>query len=548
MMQCDAPNSATDSQPLSPPTPAECTEQDHHSLMRPSGSCSSRDDSCLSESANVGAPSPWSPTGIWYRDILHFVGPGWFVSIAYVDPGNYQADIQAGALSRYSLLCVVWWTSILSIYVQVLCVRLGYRSGMTLAEAQARYAPSDAGRYVAWALAELSTVITDLPEVIGFGIACRIFFGWPYYVGVLLSLITTMLFLVTLNYSVRVLEGIVAAFVGIMGVALFVEMDFVGPDYGEFMEGWVGGFKDLRREDIFQITGVVGAVVMPHNLYLHTAACQSRKVERPHVDLAVRYSSIEAVPPIVLSFFVNAAVVAIAAETVYDGTDAVADVGLTDFCDHFRRLAAGCSLWAVALLAAGQSSAITTTYTGQYVMDGFLNINMPIRTRAIMTRLVAIAPCVVVAAAYPDNLNRMVNIVNSSLAFLLPFAFTPLVVFNCSEKVMGRGKSSTGVEKACLYLFAVAVYAVNALGLSMVGGGFFGDMRATTEHGLGRNAIIATEVIIQAFYAWWNWSCVWSGPGDIIAGEADSGAIGLTAVRDCEEVDSAEDPELREII
>jgi NRAMP (natural resistance-associated macrophage protein)-like metal ion transporter len=149
---------------------------------------------------------PWKPSGSFWKDAWFFVGPGWLVSIAYIDPGNYQADIQAGATTRYYLLFAVWWSSLLSIYVQILCVRLAYYSQLTLAETQARDCQSSWRRYVSWFLAEFSTMITDLPEVIGIGIACHLFFGWDYYVGVLLSLVTTMFFLATLNNGVQILE------------------------------------------------------------------------------------------------------------------------------------------------------------------------------------------------------------------------------------------------------------------------------------------------------------------------------------------------------
>ena len=472
----------------------------------------------------------WSPTGVWWRDFLHFVGPGWFVSIAYVDPGNYQADIQAGATSRYSLLFVVWWTSILSIYVQVLCVRLAYCSNMTLAEAQARHATSDRMRYLSWFLAELSTVITDLPEVIGIGIACNIFFGWPYYVGVLLSLLTTMVFLATLNCGQRVLESIIVAFVGIMSIALFVELDFIQPNTKELMQGWAYGFVDLSSQDIFAITGVVGAVVMPHNLYLHSASCQARPVAKPFVKEAVYWSSLESVVPILVSFFVNLAIVAIAAERVF-GVEGADQVGITDFCDYFQKLTGGCSLWAIALLAAGQSSAITTTYTGQYVMDGFLQISIPIKWRAIITRLVAITPCVIVSLAFPNDLNKMVNIVNSSLSFLLPFAFTPLVKFNCSKAIMGDQFAARGCERVILYAFAVAVWMTNALALSMRGGGFFGDFRANlTDNPAAMVFVVVLEVSVQLFYAWWNWNCLTApitGPTEIPSEEDDAQPLEL---------------------
>lgn len=447
---------------------------------------------------------PWTPSGKWYMDMLHFVGPGWFVSIAYIDPGNYQADIQAGATSRYALLFIVWWTSILSVYVQILCVRLAYRSNLTLAQAQAHHASSKEMRYLNWAIAEFSTVITDLPEVIGIGIACNIFFGWPYYVGVLLSLLTTMTFLATMNYGTRILEMIIFGFVGIMSISLLLEMDFVQPNTRELIQGWVYGFRDVGSQDVFAITGVVGAVVMPHNLHLHTASCQLRPVQKQHVGEAVWWSSLEPVVPILVSFFINLSVVAVAAETVF-GLPGAAEVGLSDFCAYFQKLKYGCVLWGIALLAAGQSSAITTTFTGQYVMDGFLNIRLPIRWRAVLTRLVAITPCVVVSAAFPDHMNHMVNIVNSSLSFLLPFAFTPLVKYNCSPEFMGEAYASRGREKIILYCFAGAVWFINAVALSIPGGGFFGDLRATMDdRSVGFLGVVLAEFSIQLFYLWWN--------------------------------------------
>lgn len=477
-----------------------------------------RDHQVHQEIISAGNPStpepqddtPWSPSGLWYRDFWHFVGPGWFVAIAYVDPGNYQADIQAGATSRYSLLCVIWWTSVLSVYVQILCVRLAYYSNLTLAEAQSRHFASDKQwmRYVAWALAEFSTIITDLPEVIGIGIACHIFFGWPYYVGVVLSLLTTMLFLATIQFGIKVLESIIVAFIGVMSIALFVEMDFVGPSGSELMRGWLLGMKDLGSDDMFQIAGVVGAVVMPHNIYLHTAACQARPVAKKYVKQAVYWSSLEPIAPILVSFFVNMAIVTIAAEQVF-GTEGAEAVGLSDFCDYFQALKAGCVLWGIALLAAGQSSAITTTYAGQTVMDGFVQFQLPIKIRAVLTRLLAITPCVIVSAAFPSHMNRLVNIVNASLSILLPFAFTPLVKYNCSPAFMGQSNAARGVERLILYGFAVVVWLVNAAALSVKGGGFFGDLRATVSSGW-YVVIVLIEVCAQTFYAWWNLYVLWT--------------------------------------
>ena len=453
---------------------------------------------------------PWEPSGNKWKDFFHFVGPGWFVCIAYVDPGNFQADIQAGSTARYSLLFMLWWTSLLSIYVQILCVRLAYYGQVTLAEVQARDTPNKYIRYLNWIISEFSTVLTDLPEVIGIGIALKIFFGWPYFAGVALSLVTTLLFLASLNTGMKSLEKIIFIFVSIMAITLFVEMSYVGANWGSLFKGWIYGFTDIFRSDLFSLTGILGSVVMPHNLHLHTATCQSRPVKRDInvIKAAVKYCSWEPVVPIMISFCVNVAVVTIAAERVY-GTAGAESVGLTNFCGYFEVLKGGCVLWAISLLAAGQSSAITTTFTGQYIMNGFLDIQLPIAARAIITRLVAITPSVIISVLFTNKLNIMVSFVNSMIGLLLPFAFTPLVKYNCSKVYMGE-YASKGIERWTLYTFAVVVYLVNAYSLSSPGGGFFGDLLAGMEMSPMKGFYIFLQIVIQLFYFGWNAYCILS--------------------------------------
>ena len=355
------------------------------------------------------------------------------------------------------------------------------------------------------------------------------------------------MFLATMDYGINVLEGIVFIFVFIMAVALFVEMSVVGVNTQELFEGWFIGFKDVTGEDVseleylallklwafthtllyeilqvFAITGILGAVVMPHNLYLHTAALQSRKVEPKDesVRLAIKWSSLETAMPIIFSFFMNMAVITIAAERVYGQAPDGEDVGLTDFCNFFKTVKGGCILWGIALLAAGQSSAITTTYTGQYVMDGFLNLRLPVAMRAIVTRLPAITPCVIISAAFPDSLNQMVNVVNSMLSFLLPFAFTPLVKYNCSEEVMGRFAAPKW-EKYLLYTLCFVVWLINAVAFSAEGGGLFGDTVHSMEASATKALLIALEVALQIFYAWWNWNCLTMPISPLVPGQDD---------------------------
>jgi NRAMP (natural resistance-associated macrophage protein)-like metal ion transporter len=433
------------------------------------------------------------------------------VCVAYVDPGNYQANINAGATSGYRLLYTIWWMSLLSMYCQILCVRLATYAQVTLSEAQAMTQPRWL-RYLNWAIAEFSAVITDIPEVIGIGIALQVFFGWPYVVGVLLSYLTTMGFLAVQKFGMKPLEAIVAALVGIMGVTILVESFLVGIDGPEYLKGWAFGFIDFEPDDAWAMIGIIGAVVMPHNLYLHSASARSRQVKRTDevVRQACRYMSWEPALPIVVSFFISAAVVSVAAEKILNepGADTA---GLTNFYSYIAQVPGSRWLWGLSLLAAGQSSAITTTYAGQYIMDGFLNIRVSMWKRALLTRTIAILPCVAVSVFLRGAaLNQAVNIVNAALAILLPFAFTPLVKYTTSRKFMGNYASGP-VESAVAWFLAFAVYLVNAISLSLPGGGFFGDKlfdgfghEASVQMGVGWVVLFITMSAVQLFMLGWN--------------------------------------------
>lgn len=455
----------------------------------------------------------WEPSGSAWKDLWYFVGPGWMVCIAYIDPGNYQANIQLGATSGYRNLWTIWWMSVMSIYCQVLCVRLATYAQVTLSEAQAMH-QRKWFRYFNWAVAEFSAVITDIPEVIAIGIALNVFFGWPYIAGVLLSLVTTLCFLALQRFGMQPLEAVIAALVGVMGITIIIESALAGYSSADYMMGWVYGFIHTQPDDIWGIVGIIGAVVMPHNLYLHSASCQSRSVKRTDsvVRTAVWYMSWEPVLPILVSFFISAATVVIAAERIY-GKPGADDAGLTDFFSYVTNVPGSRWLWGLSLLAAGQSSAITTTYSGQYIMDGFLNIRLPMWQRALLTRLVAIIPCVITAlSVHGSTLNTAVDIVNVSLAFLLPFALTPLVKYTTSKEFMGE--YATGpIETVLAWTMAFFVYAVNAFSLSLPGGGFFGDMlfgdSPSVEMGGTWVFLFILMLALQIFFAAWNAYIVW---------------------------------------
>merc|ERR1711937_459633 len=328
-----------------------------------------------------GVDTPWT-----FGSFIRYFGPGWLVCIAYVDPGNYQADIQSGAQTGYSQNWVILWTQLLSWYVQYMCVKLQHYTNTNLAEAMALQYPKYV-RWMFWVIAEVSIILTDLPEVIGFAIAINLF-----------------------NPSLPMTPGAI--------------------------------------QSIIQI---IGAVVMPHNLYLHSGALETRRC--PPVDAykrqAVKLGLWDPFIPILSTTVVNWAIASLAAIYVYGKNIPDADgLGIASF-PKYLDVKGGTIMWGIALIAAAQSSCITTTYSGQFVMDGFLKINIPKWSRAIITRCVAVVPCVAVAAAFTNDtkaLETMVDIVNSSLAFLLPFALIPLVKLTCSKQYMGEDYVAGKIE------------------------------------------------------------------------------------------------------
>merc|ERR1711977_9745 len=360
-----------------------------------------------------GVDTPWS-----FGSFIRYFGPGWLVCIAYVDPGNYQADIQSGAQTGYSQNWVILWTQLLSWYVQYMCVKLQHYTNTNLAEAMALQYPKYI-RWLFWVIAEVSIILTDLPEVIGFAIAINLFNpSVPLFAGVLLS------FLATLNRGSYFIELTACALVVIMSIVLFIEWDYAPTDSKQFLAGAFVPALKMDPGAVQSIISIIGAVVMPHNLYLHSGALESRRC--PSVEKykrqAVKLGLWDPFIPILSTTVVNWAIAALAAIYVFSNPDVSPDeagaLGIASF-PKYLDVKGGTILWGIALIAAAQSSCITTTYSGQFVMDGFLKINLPRWARAIITR------CVAVAAAFTNDtkaLETMVDIVNSSLAFLLPFA------------------------------------------------------------------------------------------------------------------------------
>merc|ERR1712241_729217 len=420
-----------------------------------------------------GVDTPWS-----FGSFIRYFGPGWLVCIAYVDPGNYQADIQSGAQTGYSQNWAILWTQLLSWYVQYMCVKLQHYTNTNLAEAMALQYPKYI-RWLFWVIAEVSIILTDLPEVIGFAIAINLFNpSVPLFAGVLLSFLSTMVFL---------------------SIVLFVEWDMSPTDSVAFAKGAFLPLLPMDASAIQSIIGIIGAVVMPHNLYLHSGALESRRA--PNVEKykrqAVWLGLWDPFIPILSTTVVNWAIAALAAIFVYGNPNAPDNLGIASF-PKYLQVKGGTIMWGIALIAAAQSSCITTTYSGQLVMDGFLKINLPKWARAIITRCVAVVPCVAVAAGADSRaMETMINIVNSSLAFLLPFALIPLVRLTTSSQYMGRFVSGK-IEATLIWAATFLCFGINFYTLVAPGGDYFGQYTSMqTVVGVQMNIV---QDIVCIFY------------------------------------------------
>jgi len=444
-----------------------------------------------------GVDTPWT-----FGSFIRYFGPGWLVCIAYVDPGNYQADIQSGATTGFSQNWVILWTELLSWYVQYMCVKLQHYSNTNLAEAMALQYPKYI-RWLFWVIAEVSIILTDLPEVIGFAVAINLFnSSVPLWAGVLLSFLTTMLFLATLHKGSYFIELVACALVVIMSIVLFVEWDLAKPQYPtEFLKGAFVPALPMDPSAIQSIISIIGAVVMPHNLYLHSGALESRRA--PSVEKykrqAVWLGLWDPFIPILSTTVVNWAICALAAIYVFKTgqADAGDGLGIASFPDYLN-IKGGHVLWGIALIAAAQSSCITTTYSGQFVMDGFLKINMPRWQRAILTRCIAVVPCVAVAAALGTReMEIMINVVNSSLAFLLPFALIPLTRLTTSPQYMGKFVSGR-VEAWLIWAATLLCFGINFYTLVAPGGDYFGQYTSMqTVVGVQMNIV---QDVVALFY------------------------------------------------
>jgi manganese transport protein len=417
--------------------------------------CGSPAGSPSLEGLHGSVPVPPPAAGFW-RQWRAFAGPAFLVSVGYMDPGNWGTDLQAGAAYRYGLLWVVALSSLMAIVMQVLSARLGVVAGKDLAQACRDFYPRWT-RWPNWLACEAAIAACDLAEVLGSAVALNLLFGIPLFWAVVITAFDVLLLLALQGLGMRLIEAVVLALVATIGACYFLELFVLPPTRPDFAEmGRALLSPGLREAGMVVVAiGIIGATVMPHNLYLHSALVQSRRLGRGEaaVRRAIRFNTIDTVLALSAAFLVNAAILVLAA-TVFHGRAAVTLAGgevvtFGEDADWIRvayltlapllGTAAASTLFAVALLASGQSSTITGTLAGQVVMEGFMHWRVRPWVRRLVTRLIAILPAVLVIGLRGDGkVNDLLVLSQVVLALQLPFAMFPLLHFTSSQRRMGR--------------------------------------------------------------------------------------------------------------
>ncbi|XP_031392465.1 metal transporter Nramp5-like [Punica granatum] len=409
-----------------------------------------------------------------WRKFLSFVGPGFLVSLAYLDPGNLETDLQAGANHRYELLWVILIGLIFALIIQSLAANLGVSTGKHLSELCKAEYPKFV-KYCLWLLAEVAVIAADIPEVIGTAFALNILFNIPVWTGVLITGFSTLLLLGLQRYGVRKLELLIAVLVFIMAACFFGEMSYVKPPASDVLKGMF--IPKLNGQDTTgDAIALLGALVMPHNLFLHSALVLSRKVPKSvrGINDACRFFFIESGFALLVAFLINVAVISVSGTVcsvknlLSEDESRCSDLTLNSASFLLQNVLGRSSstIYAIALLASGQSSTITGTYAGQYIMQGFLDLKMKKWIRNLMTRMIAITPSLIVSIiGGSSGAGRLIIIASMILSFELPFALIPLLKFSSSKTKMGPHVNSIFII-VFSWILGLAIIGINIYYLS----------------------------------------------------------------------------------
>jgi manganese transport protein len=385
----------------------------------------------------------------FWRKMLAFSGPGYLVAVGYMDPGNWATDLAGGSAFGYSLLCVILLSNLMAILLQSLCARLGIVTGRDLAQA-CRDHYSKPVTIVLWVLCEVAICACDLAEVLGSAIALNLLFKIPLVWGVCITALDVFAVMYLQNKGFRYIEALVLTLILLIGGCFLAEIIFSRPDFVEVLSGFVPSSKILQDSQMLYIAiGILGATVMPHNLYLHSSIVQTRKYEQNTEGKAeaIKFATLDSTVALTFALFINSAILIVSAATFYtQGQREVEQIQEAyKLLSPMLAVPVASAVFALALLASGQNSTLTGTLAGQIVMEGFLNIRLRPWLRRLITRLIAIVPAVICTAIYANDPAKEVEAVGKLLIFSqvilslqLSFAVIPLVLFTSDRRKMGQ--------------------------------------------------------------------------------------------------------------
>lgn len=399
----------------------------------------------------------------FWKKLFAFMGPAYLVSVGYMDPGNWATDIAGGSQFGYKLLWVLIMSNLMALLLQSLSARLGLVRGLDLAQAsKATYPP--VVNFCNWVLAEIAIAACDLAEVIGMAIGLQLLFHIPLLAGVSITVLDTLLILFLQKHGIRKMEAFILALVATIGVAFIAELYFARPDGAELIKGIIPSIPNSKA--LYIAIGIIGATVMPHNLYLHSSLVQTRKISRTPQGIkeAIKFNLIDTSIALNMALFVNAAILILAASAFYT----TGRFGVSEIQDAFKLLEnilgthLAPILFAVALIAAGQSSTLTGTLSGQIVMEGYLNLRIQPWLRRLITRMIAIIPAfLVIYLLGEDATGELLILSQVILSMQLGFAIIPLIHLTSDKKQMGIFANKTWI-KICAWLIAIIIVGLNA--------------------------------------------------------------------------------------
>jgi manganese transport protein len=401
--------------------------------MKPSARSKHSDTSLSEVHGSVQIPQ----TAGMGKRLLAFVGPAYLVSVGYMDPGNWATDLEGGARFGYQLIWVLLMSNMMAVLLQTLSARMGIVTGRDLAQSCRDNFPRSVS-YMLWVLCEVAIAACDLAEVLGTAIGLNLLFGLPLIYGVIITGFDTLLLLVIQQYGIRKMEAVILVFIATIGISFVIQVFLAQPVWGEVVKGFV---PHLSSESLYVAIAILGATVMPHNLYLHSALVQTRIVGDTEESkrIACKYNLIDTTIALNGAFFVNAAILIVSAAVFFTRGIVVTEIQQAhQLLNPLLGTAVAGTLFGVALIAAGQSSTLTGTLAGQIVMEGFLKLRVRPFVRRLITRLIAIVPAIVVITWKGEHASYDLLILSQVILSLqLPFAVIPLIRFTSDRQIMG---------------------------------------------------------------------------------------------------------------